>query len=94
MLKSIYTPVQLGMALSKTILKHKRALEKPIYPEKRGDWIKETVNKIIDLLEHETKIFNAINPDSNLKANDLISVIQTTLNRLLKAMGLMGQKKD
>jgi hypothetical protein len=92
MLKSKYSPVQLGMALSKTILNHKRALEKPQYPEKKIDWIKVTTNKIIDLLEQETKSFNETNPNEQLKSKDLISVAQTTLNRLLKAMGLKTQK--
>lgn len=92
MLKSKYSPVQLGMALSKTIFKHKKELETPPYPEKKIDWIKATTDKMIDLLEQETKAFNTINGEQPLKANDLISVAQTTLNRLLKAMGLKATR--
>ncbi len=88
MLKSKYTPVQLGIALSKTVTKHKKELERPPYPEKKIDWIKETANKIIDLLEVEAKFFNSHNIGEELKANDLVSVAQTVLNRILKAIGM------
>ncbi len=93
MIKSKYSPVQLGMALSKTILKQKKELEKPIYPTKKIEWIKSTCNEMINILEREVNKFNADNPGEELGANDVISAAQTTLNRLLKAMGVT-KKKD
>ena len=92
MLASKYSPVQLGVALSRTVTKYRKELEKPPYPEKKVDWIVDTTNKMIDLMEKETKIFNLNNPDQELKGNDLVSVAQTMLNRLLKALGLKLQK--
>ncbi len=93
MLKSKYTPVQLGMALSKTITKQKLELERPAYPTKKIEWIKSTCDELINLLEREVNNFNANNPDEELGATDVVSAAQTTLNRLLKAMGVT-KKKD
>ena len=94
MLKSTYTAAQLGIALARTVLKHKKELEKPIYPEKKVAWIKQTADKIFELLEVETRAFNNLSSDNLLKANDLISVAQTVLNRLLKALGIQAIQKD
>ncbi len=94
MMKPKYSPVQLGMALSKTVSQHRKELEKPIYPTKKIDWIKNTCDEIINLLEREVNTFNADNPGEELGGNDVVSAAQTTLNRLLKAMGMKAKKKD
>lgn len=91
-LKNPYTPAQIGLALHHTISRIKKDLEKPVYPESKLAWIKETSEKILSLLEGELKRYNKNHYYEPLKVVDVISSLQTALNKLLKAISQEPQR--
>jgi hypothetical protein len=88
-----YSNIQLAFALDQVLKKHRQEMEKPVYPESKVQWIKQSAIKIIDLLEEECKRFNKLNQGNGLDGNDIVSSISTALNCVLREMGL-EQIKD
>lgn len=88
-----YTPKQLAFALHKTIEKCKMDLTKPVYPEKKLEWIRRVSILLITMVENEANKFNRQNPGDPLMGKDMVSVLSTAVNLVLKAMGIKQQKE-
>lgn len=85
MIKALYTKSQLGFLLHRTIEFQHQEFNKP-KPNVKAEWLKKTSAAILETLEVETKKFNYLNPENTINAKDLISALQVTLHRILKAM--------
>jgi hypothetical protein len=84
------SPIELSIILLKLHSQLKSVkIKNPVVRNIRHDWIKATSSKIIEVLEKEIKIYNEKNPDVKLKSGDVLATVNTVLNRLLKAMGLL-----
>lgn len=84
-MKITYTPGQLGLALHKTIEKHKKDLGAGV-PQKKLEWIKETAISLIDFLEQKVISFNRENPHNTLSGKEIASVLSTSLNLVIKVL--------
>lgn len=87
-----FSPLQLGYAIHKLIAKQKEEIAKKAKkPDIKMEWIRITSNAIVDTIEREMKKFNNLHPNNQISSNDLLSTLQTTLNRFLKAIGITIQ---
>jgi hypothetical protein len=83
MFKPLVSTAQLAIMLEKVIKAFRLKSKKPTYSPAKLLWIKEVSAKIYNLLEQETKKYNE-HSDDRLLARDIISAVQTVLNKLLK----------
>lgn len=85
-----YTPKQIGSILHKTIERYKKESDEVAnYMEAKATWVKNTANKIVDLLNSEVKKFNQINPKNIISAKDINTVLRTAI----AAIGKLVTKK-
>ena len=84
----MFTPTfsyaELALIMGKVI---KRFREEPVKPKDqyRIDWIKAISNKIIDLLEKESLVFNQTNPKEKLTERELFAILEFTIKRIQEA---------
>lgn len=92
-MRNPYTPGQIGLALHKTIEKHKKSMGvKASITEKKIKWIKDTALKMIDFLEKEMISFNKENPKNKIMAKELVTTVNTTLQMILKTIDELKKK--
>jgi hypothetical protein len=84
----VYTPVQLGIALHRAMdFQRKTAPAIPTPESKKRDFIKHVTKTIYNLLETETRQFNATNPDNRVLTRELVGSVQRVLDNLLGIIG-------
>lgn len=92
MLKNIYNFKQVSEGLYETVKKYKQEIGKPTYPKTKTDWIRETSTKILDLLEKEVNAYNNKYYGKKLGEVDVVSALYTTINLILRALGIKDKK--
>lgn len=89
-----YSHAQLGHILNKTIEFQRNRKKAALPPNPKIEWIKKTSDVLIDVLEEETINFNRANPNNKIGSNELVTSLQTTLSRILTALGMKKKDKE
>lgn len=87
-----YTPALLAHALKKTLEKIKSDTFSKDYSKEKIQWIKDTSDAIVDVIEMQLNKFNKKNPKGTIMSNDIVSALETTLQRFLKAIKQENKK--
>lgn len=85
-MNNVYSPGQLCLALQRTLDKHKKDLGKNDSKTKKVDWIKAEAFKTIHILEKSMIVFNKDNETLKVNPKELISVLNTAIDLILKAL--------
>ncbi len=79
--RRLRTGVELREALGKALARG----EEPFHY--RIDWLRESSNRVTDLLQTLASEFNQAHPADMCSATDLVDVLATTLGRIKKSVG-------
>lgn len=87
---TLYTPIVLGHALHRVLEDYKKRGQ-PVRPptpiSKRVEWIKQTCDKVINLMIAEMTYYNKSNAPERVSTNDVFSVLFSILERLYTVTG-------